>query len=151
MTTTTSPAPAETLHPMARPGRRLRRTLLILTLVQAVGGVAVLGRGFPYFGSQLVSNAPLWETPLALFHVPGILVLSLAGLCCGFGRSLILGPKIVAGHVPVTVSGTSILAVTNWLVWTALLMVAAGLWRLGRSRRRSSGSADDAPATPAAS
>jgi hypothetical protein len=116
-----------------------------LTVIQAVLAGGVYWRGFPYFGSQLVSNAPLWEAPVALFHLPGILVLSLAGLCCGFGHSLVLGPRIAAGHVPVTVPGTLILAVTNWLAWSAMLALVVGLWRLGGRRRRHASAGDVAP------
>jgi hypothetical protein len=105
-------------------------------LIQAVVAGGVYLRGFPYYGSQLVSNAPLWEAPVALFHLPGILVLSLAGLCCGFGHGLVLGPRIAAGHVPVTVPGVLILAATNWLVWIVMLVIVTGFWRLGGRRRR---------------
>lgn len=138
-------SPPEPLQTPARHRWFLRRASLGLTAIQAVLAGAVYWRGFPYFGSQLVSNAPLWEAPVALFHLPGILVLSLAGLCCGFGHSLVLGPRIVAGHVLVTVPGTLILAATNWLVWSAMLVIMTGLWRLGGRRRRPAGPSEVAP------
>lgn len=129
-----STSPPEALQTRARDRLFPRGALLGLTLIQTVIAGGVYLRGFPYFGSQLVSNAPLWEAPVALFHLPGILVLSLAGLCCGFGHGLVLGPRIVAGHIPVTVPGVLILAAANWLVWSAMLVVVTGLWRLWSRR-----------------
>ena len=113
-----------------------RRRILGLTLIQAALALVVYLRGFPYFGTHLVSNAPLWEAPVSLFHLPGILALSIAGLCCGFGHGLVLGPRVVAGHVPVSVPGTLILAATNWLVWTAMLVIVVRLWRFAARTRR---------------
>jgi hypothetical protein len=138
-------SPPEALQTPARYRLFLRRASLGLTLLQAVVAGGVYLRGFPYFGSQLVSNAPLWEAPVALFHLPGILVLSLAGLCCGFGHSLVLGPRIVAGHVPVSVPGVLILAATNWVVWSAILVIVTGLWRLGGRKRGPAGPGEVAP------
>jgi hypothetical protein len=62
-------------------------------------------------------------------------VLSLGGLCCGFRNGLVLGPKIVAGHIPMTLPGTTILAGANSLVWASLVALACAAWHL-RSRRR---------------
>lgn len=114
--------------------RVLRRAFLGITFIQTILAVTVYLRGFPFFGTHLVSNAPLWEAPVALFHLPGILALSLVGLCCGFRNSLVLGPKIAAGHIAMTPSGSLILTATNWSVW-ALLVVLLAIIGYRRARR----------------
>jgi hypothetical protein len=90
-------------------------------------------RGFPYFGSDLVSNAPLWEAPVALLHLPGILVLSLTGYCCGFHNALVLGPRVVGGHIRMSPQGILILVLTSTVVLLALLGIGWTAWRLRRA------------------
>jgi hypothetical protein len=126
----------------------LPKTLITLGAVQAGLGTAVLLRGFPYFGTHLVSNAPLWEAPVALFHLPGVAALSLAGLCCGFRNGLVLGPKIVAGHIPVTLPGAAILVGANLLVWASLVALACTAWQVRSRRRAAQAGSLPPPATP---
>ena len=90
-------------------------------------------RGFPYFGSDLVSNAPLWEAPVALFHLPGIIALTISGYCCGFHNALVLGPRIVGGHIRMSPEGILILTLTNALILLVLLGLGWAAWRLRRA------------------
>jgi hypothetical protein len=104
--------------------------------VQLLCCVTLAIRGFPYFGSDLVSNAPLWEAPVALFHLPGVVALSLTGYCCGFHNALVLGPRVVGGHIRMSSQGILILTLTN----TALLLILTGLgWGLWRLRKLKAG------------
>jgi hypothetical protein len=102
--------------------------------VQLLCSVALVFRGFPYFGSDLVSNASLWEAPVALFHLPGIVVLSLTGYCCGFHNALVLGPRIVGGHIRMSAQGILILTLTNTAALLILMGLGFGLWRLRNPR-----------------
>ncbi|MEO8140862.1 MAG: hypothetical protein ABI742_14505 [Gemmatimonadota bacterium] len=111
----------------------LRWTAYLILGAQVISVAMLSRRGFPYFGSDLVSNAPLWESPVALFHLPGITLLSLTGNCCGFSNSLVLGPKVVRGHIRMTPTGVSILAGTNGAVLLALLGAGWGIWRWRRA------------------
>ena len=115
----------------------VRRLLPILTVTQFVAAAMIAGRGFPYFGSDLVSNAALWESPVALFHLPAIAALTASGHCCGFRNGRILGPRITAGHIRVRWDGLLILSLTNWSVWIVggAVMLLAGE-RAARRRRR---------------
>jgi hypothetical protein len=119
--------------------RRLTLTILGLELLSSA---ALAVRGFPYYGSDLVSNAPLWESPLAILHLPGIITLSLTGLCCGFHNSLVLGPRVVGGHIRMTPQGVVILAATNAAL--LLLLLAVG-WGARRLRRTPAGPAPERP------
>jgi hypothetical protein len=112
--------------------RWLRRSLLLVLALQLLGAVSLALRGFPYFGSDLVSNAPVWELPVALFHLPGVLALSVTGLCCGFHNGLVLGPKIVGGHIRMSGTGILILAGTNLCLLLALVGAGWGGWRVRR-------------------
>jgi hypothetical protein len=103
---------------------RFRAALLVLVGAQLCCAALLALRGFPYFGSDLVSNAALWEVPVAIFHLPGILVLTLTGYCCGFHNALVLGPRIVGGHIRMSPQGILILTLTN----LALLLILVGLW-----------------------
>ncbi|MBK6424539.1 MAG: hypothetical protein IPJ95_10445 [Gemmatimonadetes bacterium] len=87
-------------------------------------------RGFPYYGSSLVSNAPAWELPLAAAHLPGIALLTATGQCCGFRNGRVLGPRIVAGHIRLSAAGLALLALANWGAWLAI--GAAGALALRR-------------------
>jgi hypothetical protein len=104
--------------------RTFRAALLVLIGAQLLGAALLALRGFPYFGSDLVSNAPLWESPVAIFHLPGIIALTLTGYCCGFHNALVLGPRIVDGHIRMSPEGILILTLTN----LALLLLLMGLW-----------------------
>jgi hypothetical protein len=123
-----TPPPAGASRP---PRWRLAAILLGLELVAAA---SFLGRGFPYFGSGLVPNATWLEIPLALAHLPAIGLLSATGLCCGFRNGLVLGPVIRGGHIPMTPTGTVILAAGNWLCWLAVLLLAQWAWTRRRGR-----------------
>jgi hypothetical protein len=107
-----------------------RRILLAIVGVQLLCAMMLALRGFPYFGSDLVSNAAFWEVPVALFHLPGLVALSLTGYCCGFHNALVLGPRIVGGHIRMSSQGILILTLTNTAVMLALLGLGWGLWRL---------------------
>jgi hypothetical protein len=134
MTPVTGPgdAPAAPSQGPRRRRRRLPGLLLAITSVQvAVAGILYI-RGFPYFGSGLVPNAPSWEVPIALLHLPGIEILTAAGLCCGFRNGLVLSHIVRGGHVPMTLTGTGILAATNLACWMVLGAVSVWIW----SRRR---------------
>ncbi len=120
--------------------RWLYHLLPALTAIQLLLGVVLSVRGFPYYGSSLVSNAPLWESPVALAHLPGVALLAAAGLCCGFRNGLVLGPKVSAGHIRMDLAGVLILAITNWAVWLLVLTAGMGGWHL-QSRRGAGGGA----------
>lgn len=119
--------------------RTLRAALLAVVGAELLSAVLLALRGFPYFGSDLVSNAALWEVPVALFHLPGILVLTLTGYCCGFHNALVLGPRIVGGHIRMSPEGILILTLTNVALLLLLLALGWGAWRL---RRTPAGTAD---------
>jgi hypothetical protein len=130
--TSTGDTPAAPPQAIRRPGRRLARLLLVITGAEiAVAGILYI-RGFPYFGSGLVPNAPWWEVPVALLHLPAIEILTAAGLCCGFRNGLVLSHVVRGGHVPMTLTGTGILAATNLACWAVLGAGSAWIW----SRRR---------------
>ncbi len=116
-----------------------------LTAAQLLATVVLGWRGFPYFGSSLVSQAPLWELPLAAAHLPGIAVLTATGQCCGFRNGRVLGPRVVAGHIRLSPEGLALLGLANWGAWLAL--GAAGTLVL---RRRGAAAATDAPPTDVA-
>lgn len=118
---------------MAR--RFVQAIALLLALQLLLGGVLLL-RGFPYFGSRLVSAAAWWELPLALYHLPAIQTLSAAGLCCGLSNGLVLRSRVVGGHIPMELPGTLILALTNWACWSLLTLLGLAFWWY-RQRRAS--------------
>lgn len=133
-----SPVEPPGLPAPGRPGRPRalwRRAIPALTILQLVTGGLIAARGFPYFGSAPVSPAPLWEAPVAAFHLPGIGFLSLTGHCCGLGRGMVIGPRIRGGHIRLRAGGLLILATTNWVAW--LLLSLLGWW--GWRRRRGTG------------
>lgn len=115
---------------------RLRLTTVLMALLglQSVLAVVVYVRGFPFFGSGLVPNAPLWEVAVALFHLPAIEALSAVGLCCGFRNGLVLTHVVRGGHVPMDLIGTTFLAVTNLVCWSAVVSLGWYAWRLRRDR-----------------
>ncbi|HEY7682197.1 MAG TPA: hypothetical protein VH879_06105 [Gemmatimonadales bacterium] len=119
------------------------RLVLGLACVEILLAAFIYVRGFPYFGSELVSNAPLWEIPLALVHLPGIQLLSMIGLCCGFRNGLVLTHVVRGGHIPMQLAGTGILAATNWLCWLGAVWLGSSVWR--RYRARSAPPASQAP------
>jgi hypothetical protein len=103
--------------------------LVFLLAFEGLLAGLMLVRGFPYFGSGLVPNAPFWEAPIALFHWPAIQVLSLFGLCCGFHNGLVLTHVVRGGHVPMEVSGAALLASANWLCWAIVAVLGWLAWR----------------------
>jgi hypothetical protein len=108
----------------------------LLTIEVLLAGV-IFSRGFPYYGSSLIDGAPLWELPVAAFHLPAIQTLTGLGLCCGLSNGLVLRSRVVGGHIPMRVTGTLILAATNWICWTAIALLAHWIWVLTRARRSS--------------
>jgi hypothetical protein len=114
--------------------RRFMYLAALLLSVQLALAALVFARGFPYFGSSLIASAPLWELPVAAFHLPGIEALSAVGLCCGFTNGLVLKHTIVGGHIPMRVIGTTILASTNWLCWMVIALLGQGALSAWRAR-----------------
>lgn len=117
-------------------GRTLRRVLATLTALQLAAGGLIAARGFPYFGSAPVRPAPLWELPVAIFHLPGIGILSVTGHCCGLGRNMVIGPRIRAGHIRLSAAGGVTLMATNLLAWLLLSLLGWWGWRHRRGTRR---------------
>ena len=114
--------------------RSLHLTAILLAIQVLLAGV-VFTRGFPYYGSSLIDSASLWELPVAAFHLPAIQALTSAGLCCGLSKGLVLRSRVVGGHIPMRVTGTLILAATNWICWTAIALLGHWAWALARARR----------------
>ena len=114
--------------------RAVQVVAFLLALEVGLAGL-VFSRGFPYFGSSLITRASPWEWPVAMFHMPAIQSLSAMGLCCGFSHGLVLTHRVVGGHIPMRVSGTFVLAAANWLCWTAIALLAHLVWQVARSRR----------------
>ncbi|HTS87233.1 MAG TPA: hypothetical protein VMG41_01980 [Gemmatimonadales bacterium] len=106
-----------------------------ILLLQGVASLSVYVRGFPYYGSGLVPNAPWWEVPIAILHLPGIEVLTLFGFCCGLHGGDILTHVIHGGHIPMRGFGTTVLATVNWACWS-LIAAAAYLVLTWRGRRK---------------
>ncbi len=121
---------------------RLTTVLLVLLGLQGLLAVVVYIRGFPFFGSSLIPNAPLWEVAVALFHLPAIEALSAVGLCCGFRNGLVLTHVVRGGHVPMDVSGTALLALANWACWATVIGLGWFAWK----RRRNNAAPPPPPA-----
>ncbi len=107
----------------------MRGFIAAVTIGQLVAALLLGWRGFPYFGSSLVSQAPLWELPVAAAHLPGLAVLTATGQCCGFRNGRVLGPRVVAGHIRMSASGLAVLGLANWGAWLALGAIGALAWR----------------------
>jgi thiosulfate reductase cytochrome b subunit len=120
------------VSPSWRPAGQLIAILLALQVVQT--GLFV-SRGFPYFGSSLIDGAAIWELPVAAYHLPAIQTLTAMGFCCGFSNGLVLGRKVIGGHIPMHLTGAFILSFTNWLCWTLIALVAQATWIATRGRR----------------
>jgi len=118
--------------------RGVFRLLATITALQLTLALLLGARGFPFFGSGRVSTAAGWELPVALLHLPGIGLLTATGYCCGLHNGLVLGPRVVAGHIRLSTPGLVILASVNWLGWLALLALGWAAWRL-RPRRKGRG------------
>jgi hypothetical protein len=114
--------------------RTLWRLVVALLGLEGLAAIIMYAHGFPYFGSGLVPNAPLWEAPLAILHLPAIEALTAMGLCCGFRNGLVLTHVIRGGHIPMTLVGTAILGTVNWVCW--LCIALAGRWLVVRRRNR---------------
>jgi len=113
----------------------LRRVIPVLTAVQLATGGMIALRGFPYYGSVPVVPAPLWELPVAVFHLPGIAALALTGHCCGLGRGMVIGPRIRGGHIRLDAGGGLVLVTVNWLAWLLLVLVGRRAWRRWKQAR----------------
>lgn len=113
---------------MTAPRLRAGRVLLVTLATQAILAGLLIARGFPYYGSAMVSQGRIWEIPVALLHLPGLGLLSSVGLCCGMKNGLVLPARIVAGHVPMRLTGVALLAAVNWAAWVLLLLLARWLW-----------------------
>lgn len=116
--------------------RRAGQLIAVLLALQVLLGGLVFSRGFPYFGSSLVDGAPIWELPVAAYHLPGIQTLTAMGFCCGFSHRMVLSHRVVGGHIPMRVTGAFILGATNWLCWTAIALIAQTVWIASRRRRQ---------------
>lgn len=110
------------------------RLMLALLGLEALAALIMYLHGFPYFGSGLVPNAPLWEAPLTVLHLPAIEALTAMGLCCGFRNGLVLTHVIRGGHIPMTLVGTALLCLANWVCWLGIAMLAR--WLVVRRRNR---------------
>jgi thiosulfate reductase cytochrome b subunit len=115
--------------------RRAGQLIAILLAIQVLLGGFLVSRGFPYFGSRLIDGAALWELPVAAYHLPAVQTLTAMGFCCGFSNGLVLGRRVIGGHIPMHLTGAFILSATNWMCWTAIALVAQGAWVVSRRRR----------------
>jgi hypothetical protein len=111
---------------------RLKRLLTILLVVQLLFSGITIVRGFPYFGTSLVDNAPVWELPIAVWHLPAIQLLSVSGYCCGLRNQLVFEARVRGGHVRVRPFGAVVLATSSLAWWASVGLVVLAIW----SRRR---------------
>lgn len=123
--------------------RRAGQLIAVLLAIQVLLGGLVFSRGFPYYGSKLIDGATIWELPVAAYHLPAIQTLTALGFCCGFSNGLVLGRRVVGGHIPMQPTGAVILGFTNWVCWTLIALIAQGVWIATRARRRLSPDATD--------
>ncbi len=117
--------------------RRAGQLIAVLLALQVLLGGLLFSRGFPYFGSSLIDGAAIWELPVAAYHLPAIQTLTAMGFCCGFSNGLVLGRRVIGGHIPMHLTGAFILSLTNWLCWTLIALVAQATWVATRGRRTS--------------
>lgn len=108
------------------------RVVAVLLAWQLIASTITLTRGFPYFGTSLVDNAPLWEAPIALWHLPAIELLSVSGYCCGLRNQLVFEARVRGGHVRMKPFGAFILGASSWMLWSIAALVAL---RLARRRK----------------
>lgn len=108
------------------------RVLVALLAWQLFASTVTTVRGFPYYGTSLVSNAPAWELPIALWHLPAIELLSLSGYCCGLNNQLVFESRVRGGHVPMKPVGAAILAASSLAFWVVVALVGVTLWRRRR-------------------
>jgi hypothetical protein len=134
--TVADPLPLASVSPVARTGwlGALCRLVIALVGLELLAALIIYVHGFPYFGSGLVPNAPLWEAPLALLHLPAIEALTAMGLCCGFRNGLVLTHIIRGGHIHMTLAGTAILGLVNWVCWLGIALLGRLLLVHLRSR-----------------
>jgi hypothetical protein len=112
--------------------QRITRLVSMLLVVQLLFSRVTLVRGFPYFGTSLVDNAPVWELPIAVWHLPAIQLLSVSGYCCGLRNQLVFEPRVRNGHVPMKPLGAVILAGSSIVWWGSIGLAAFAIW----NRRR---------------
>ncbi len=108
------------------------RLLLALLAWQLFASTTTMVRGFPYYGTSLVSNAPVWELPIALWHLPAIELLSVSGYCCGLKNQLVFESRVRGGHVPMKPVGAMILGASSLAFWSVIALVGVRLWRRKR-------------------
>jgi hypothetical protein len=108
------------------------RVVVILLVWQLLASAITIGRGFPYYGSSLVDNAPVWELPIAAWHLPAIELLSASGYCCGLTNQLIFESRVRGGHVALKPFGAIVLAASSWAFWSVLALIALVIWRRRR-------------------
>jgi hypothetical protein len=108
------------------------RIVTVLVVWQLLASAITIGRGFPYYGSSLVDNAPVWELPIAVWHLPAIELLSAAGYCCGLRNQVIFEARVRGGHVALRPFGALVLAASSWAFWSVLAVIGLALWRRRR-------------------
>lgn len=112
--------------------QRITRLLGFLLAVQLLFSGITLVRGFPYYGTSLVDNAPVWELPIAVWHLPAIQLLSVSGYCCGLRNQLVFEARVRGGHVRMKPLGAVLLAGSSIVWWGSIGMAALAIY----SRRR---------------
>lgn len=103
----------------------LRRAALGVLLLQAGAWLLI---GVFGFATSLPSNV------LALTQMPGVLVLSEVGWCCGLGGGFVLSDVILSRYGGLTLAGAPVLAVTNTAVLLAVAIPVAAAWAHVRAR-----------------
>ena len=109
-----------------------RRCLRRALLYETVCAVAILIFGFgPPFD---LGPSPWYFEILPVTQLPGILLLTRLGLCCGFASHLVISDVIMDRWGGLTPLGVPILFVANTLVVTLVLLAVALLWGWRRAR-----------------
>jgi hypothetical protein len=107
--------------------RCLRGALLYETVCAAA--ILIFGFGPPFDPGP----SPWYFEILPATQLPGILLLTRLGLCCGFASHLVISDAIMDRWGGLTPIGVPILFVANTLAVTLIVFLGAALW----SRRRS--------------
>ena len=109
-----------------------RRCLRWALLYETVCAVAILIFGFgPPFD---LGPSPWYFAILPVTQLPGILLITRLGLCCGFASHLVISDVIMDRWGGLTPLGVPILFVANTLVVTLVLLAVTLLWGWRRAR-----------------